>query len=389
MRLRSKSAKIHNISEDDICIAPVWSDIPRNPVFYPPITRKDTPIDTTYDSAANTGSESKSGRLMTRLRAILLSKPAAAQNNRRTMDFSNFKPQWYSTPSEASKPTARPRLVARSAVREESVLPDLFALADFVVPPRAQRTRKFTAPPSIRRRPTELHEDYKHRRQHRTALTASVYLPQTSSRYSGLPGADCFEDLGHGFASDLLSFAPQMNGTARTTATPMPSRSIDERDDCACSHRDSNSSDSTAILSPPIPEHSTSAHKDASTLPGGIQAPRISYSPSQRTLQAADCNCDCAFDHPGYGCAENFSDMLALQSLDAHESCTFGRRPHSEGFSQHSHALGLDAGLSDGFVEHVALARNYRAMCIRTSCAESELVKTPFDLAKMLPNTPQ
>ncbi|KAJ1807684.1 hypothetical protein LPJ77_002860 [Coemansia sp. RSA 2523] len=387
MRLRSKSAKIHCISEDDICIAPVWPSIPRNPVFYPPTALKNAHIDKVANSKAKADVEGKSNRLLARLRAIILPKNATATNNRRTLDSYDFKQQQYSAPSEDCKPAARPRLIARSAVREESILPDLFALADFGFATRTEKHRTYTAPLNVRRRPTESFVEAKHRRQHRAALTASVYVSQTSSRCSALPSADRFEDLGRFFGTGPQPFAPRTDSTIKRAATPMPMRAIDEHDDCAGSPRDSNSSDSTAILSPEASEHSPSERNDLSIRSGATQAPRISYSSSQHTLRAAGCNC--AFDHPGYVCAENFLDMMTQQSLDALESCSSSRRPRSQGVSDHAHFPVADAGLGDGFMEHAALARSYRAMYIRTSCAESELVKTPFDLAKMLPDTPQ
>ncbi|KAJ2417990.1 hypothetical protein IWW41_006444, partial [Coemansia sp. RSA 2522] len=233
MRLRSKSAKIHCISEDDICIAPVWPSIPRNPVFYPPTALKNAHIDKVANSKAKADVEGKSNRLLARLRAIILPKNATATNNRRTLDSYDFKQQQYSAPSEDCKPAARPRLIARSAVREESILPDLFALADFGFATRTEKHRTYTPPLNVRRRPTESFVEAKHRRQHRAALTASVYVSQTSSGCSALPSADRFEDLGRFFGTDPQPFAPRTDSTIKRAATPMPMRSIDEHDDCA------------------------------------------------------------------------------------------------------------------------------------------------------------
>ncbi|KAJ1836287.1 hypothetical protein LPJ63_000424 [Coemansia sp. RSA 2711] len=393
MRLRSKNASIHSIAEDDISFVPVWSDIPRNPVFYPPTYTESLAIPKpSATSNVTATSDSKPVRLLTRLRAMLLPKAAGSPESRRAQDSRDHQqaPQRFSTPSNAHKLANRPpRLEARSAVREDSISPDLFALADLGFASRT-KSRKLTELPPVLRRPTESHADAKRRRQHRAALTASVYLPpssQPSTRHFTLPANSHFADLTHLFESEPLPSTPHSDDTVRTAVPPLPVQSADEPDEYACTHRNSNSSDSTAILSPAVPEPSTTKHRAASTLSGGSQAPRISYSPSQRTLSAADC--DCAYDHAGFMCAEHFLEMLTAQGLDAVESHESGRRPYSESFSEHAHISGSSTGRSDGFVEHVALARSYRAMHIRTSCADAELVKTTFDLAKLLPNTPQ
>ncbi|KAJ2847935.1 hypothetical protein IWW36_003593 [Coemansia brasiliensis] len=370
MRFRSKSTKIHSISKEDIYLASGWSSIPKNPVFYPPTAANANAADNFISE-----SESRSSRLLGRLRAMLLPKGSETNstmvnfNLRNTLKPQDYKQQRHSTPSDMNKAKPRPRLVARSAVREDSILPDLFALAELGVGPQGQRPLKDTF---VQRTPAGLLADAKRRRQkrRRTALTASVYMPpKTSSRYSLIADGDLFGDLG------LLSLTPPFS---QTTSTAASRRHASERH---YNHRKSNSSDSTAILSPvsPSQQHIPAEYENTSILSTSTRVPRTSYPSSQHTLDEAD-QCNCAFDHTGYMCTDYLLELLEQQDFNSTDTEPSGQR---------SSARYSDIGMNDGFVEHVALARSYRAMYIRTSCAEPELVKTTFDLAKLLPNTPQ
>ncbi|KAI9472607.1 hypothetical protein LPJ78_003772 [Coemansia sp. RSA 989] len=366
MRFRSKSTRIHSISKDDIYLASDWSSIPKNPVFYPP-TSANAATNDDFDSE----SESKSSRLLGRLRAMLLPKGGEANsamanfNRRNTLKSQECRQQRHSSPS-MSKAKPRLRLVARSAVREDSILPDLFALAELGALPQSQQPLENTF---VQRTPAELLADAKRRRQkrRRTALTASVYMPPKTSRYSLTADGDLFGSFGP------LSLTPPFN---QTTSTAASRRYASEN-----YHRKSNCSDSTAILNPASPsqQHSPAEHESTSILSTSTRVPRKSYSSSQHTLDEAN-RCNCVFDHTGYMCTDYLLEQLDRQDFDSTDADPSGQRPST----RHS-----DIGMNDGFVEHFALARSYRALYIRTSCAEPELVKTTFDLAKLLPNTPQ
>ncbi|KAJ2449559.1 hypothetical protein EV183_004836 [Coemansia sp. RSA 2336] len=367
MRFRSKSTKIHSISKDDIYLASGWSSIPKNPVFYPP-TATDVAIADDFGSE----SESKSSRLLGRLRAMLLPKGSepngtmASYNRRSTHKFQEYRQQRHSSPS-TNKAKPRPRLVARSAVREDSILPDLFALAELGAVSQSQPPLENTF---VQRTPAELLADAKRRRQkrRRTALTASVYMPPKTSRYSLIADGDLFGSFGP------LSLTPPFSQTASSTTASR--RYVSDN-----YHRKSNCSDSTAIFSPASPRRQSSPveHENTSILSTSTRVPRKSYSSSQHTLDETD-RCNCVFDHAGYMCTDYLLELLDQQGFGSADTEPSEQRPPT----RHS-----DTGMNDGFVEHFALARSYRAMYIRTSCAEPELVKTTVDLAKLLPNTPQ
>ncbi|KAJ1732990.1 hypothetical protein LPJ61_001778 [Coemansia biformis] len=76
-------------------------------------------------------------------------------------------------------------------------------------------------------------------------------------------------------------------------------------------------------------------------------------------------------------------------AYDVFDDCAASRRPYSEGFSEHMH-VAAGGGLGNGLCVGPAAAPDaQRAMYLRSSYAESELVKSTFDLAKLLPSAPQ
>ncbi|ORX73608.1 hypothetical protein DL89DRAFT_263652 [Linderina pennispora] len=92
-------------------------------------------------------------------------------------------------------------------------------------------------------------------------------------------------------------------------------------------------------------------------------------------------------------------ELVGMPLLETHEGLgtmlrvtKSVRRPYSEDFLQHARiTMGTSLGLSveESLYEVVCGSSHQREMYIRNSCADSGLVKSTFDLAKLLPATPQ
>ncbi|KAJ2613576.1 hypothetical protein H4S08_002125 [Coemansia sp. RSA 1365] len=172
--------------------------------------------------------------------------------------------------------------------------------------------------------------------------------------------------------------------TPLTPSLPSPISQYDKRSIFGCTHGDSSSFDSTTTLSltPQVISPVTTVSEDTN-------APRISYSPSQRTLGTVDCGC--ASDAAVCTCAEDLLGMMPLSGFSIIEDSAMVRRPRSAGFSEHALFDACNVSLSDRdlLADPLGLCSGQRPLYMRTSCSESELVKSTFDLAKLLPNAPQ
>ncbi|KAJ1724031.1 hypothetical protein LPJ53_001668 [Coemansia erecta] len=226
---------------------------------------------------------------------------------------------------------------------------------------------------------------------------------------------------------DTLHFAPHpadtpascLQGVARSQSMTMPSRhpGLMDRLEPVVEHvsgfRASHGSEFTAIPDADTStdeEHLCGEYDDASessdtddiirayldrcddTDSDDMSGPRASYSPSQRTLRAAESYLD------GYvGSVKADTDQaecppMTMSELDIFDSLSRSvRRPHSERFPDRVEVTGSDLVFyhRDDLDMFPELSNGQRAMYIRTSCADSDLVKSTFDLAKLLPSAPR
>ncbi|KAJ2159959.1 hypothetical protein GGF46_002623 [Coemansia sp. RSA 552] len=385
MRFSGKvHSRIHTIGDNDICLGPGLASLPRNPVFYPPTSsEKNLSVSSEVVPPAAATKDGRPARLISRLRTLFTPKGDRAALHADSHSPSDKRRSALGDTAQAlprAKQRPRQRLVARSPQRESSAFPGLGDLAELGIISRAYQTRTQTHMPAGRpkaqRSPTD-GQVYAKRRC-RAALTASVFMPldeQVAQSQSLLTRAVSLMPTPRQLPSPLQSEYDCAQG--EYNSVPSEYNNVPSEYDCVpgeyssvqC-HRDSSSSDSTAIPDPPQAGMPNIALGPADT-------PRTLYSPSQRTLGATDCDYQLL--------------VLPGQSLDVFESCSAARRPYSEGFSEHAHVPlgGICAGDDAFLLSQMDLDGYQRTMYMRASCAESELVKTTFDLAKLLPSAPQ
>ncbi|KAJ2889923.1 hypothetical protein GGI21_006376 [Coemansia aciculifera] len=116
---------------------------------------------------------------------------------------------------------------------------------------------------------------------------------------------------------------------------------------------------------------------------------QIRSSPSQQTL-GLDLSALRVYND-----ADLFLDFplprLPRLDIDVFEASRAARRPYSEGFAEQAQIPECDCAFCDNCDSASLLSThsNQRAMYIRNSCAEAGLVKSTFDLVKLLPSAPQ
>ncbi|KAJ2797715.1 hypothetical protein H4R21_004209, partial [Coemansia helicoidea] len=156
----------------------------------------------------------------------------------------------------------------------------------------------------------------------------------------------------------------------------------------ARSHSGSGSSGSTAAPSLAPLASSPSDNEASSMLSGRTRAQRLSFSPSRQTLAAATYACCCG--PAEYICPELPLHAPPAAGYDVFDGYEAARRPFSAGFPEHAHFPGGGTGHGAGpCVGLAAFPDAQRAVYMRSSCADSELVRSTFDLAKLLPSAPQ
>ncbi|KAJ2387631.1 hypothetical protein GGI05_004025 [Coemansia sp. RSA 2603] len=227
--------------------------------------------------------------------------------------------------------------------------------------------------------------------------------------------------------NNTLHFAPHptdtpascLQGVARSQSMTMPSRHpglmhrLEPMDEQVSGSRTSHGSDFTAIPDADMSTNEThlcgeydddSEDSDTDDIirtylglcvdtdSDDVDGARASYSPSQRTLRATESYIDEYADS-----VKTDADLIACSHMAMSEIDIFAtlsrsvRRPHSERFPNRvtpsdSELLCYHRNELDMFPE---LSSGQRAMYIRTSCADSDLVKSTFDLAKLLPSAPR
>ncbi|KAJ1906017.1 hypothetical protein LPJ81_001593 [Coemansia sp. IMI 209127] len=160
-------------------------------------------------------------------------------------------------------------------------------------------------------------------------------------------------------------------------------------------HRDSRGSETTAVL---VEIESTGNHLCDLEQPS-LSPPKQSKtsSPSQKTLSEA-CTSSEEFISNAFAASMLTEypqlDMAFDKELDVFHTFSNSRRPYSEGFPEKSPSVETSkpsalSGNRNISRIVVPVINSQWAMYARSSYAESGLVKSTFDLAKMLPSAPQ
>ncbi|KAJ2891348.1 hypothetical protein IWW38_003658, partial [Coemansia aciculifera] len=137
MWLRHKlSEQSRSFSNSQNQAAGEWQDIPKNPVFYPPTPKKELETAPAEKPSPAANDPSRPSRLISRLKTIFVPKSSALSSDSQAATKHNL--EWLGSGSQHSlrRQTSKlgtfrkSKLVARSPVREDSISPDLRALAD-------------------------------------------------------------------------------------------------------------------------------------------------------------------------------------------------------------------------------------------------------------------
>ncbi|KAJ1826348.1 hypothetical protein LPJ56_002222 [Coemansia sp. RSA 2599] len=425
-----------------------WSSIPKNPVFYPPTPKKEQRSAAAHIHESPVVPQRKrSEKLLSRIKTMFVPRSASASEAEQHSPSAAFGQADADSNMNKLRAFHRSRLVARSPLREDTISPDLRALADIQFLPSPTKL-----PPDHKGSPHALYSSTKfYGRKKRSALSRlqfarSVYSPRAVSyqHASLFAGADCVDyDEASALVRDSLLFAP--HPTATPGSFPAASRSLSLKapsrhsslmhtlprglDASASEHlyprfRTSRGSEFTAIpddaetdddsyvcggLAPADDtndDECISANSDLSGHPickderndfgtdgasVDMVEPRISCSPSQQTLHTVEDFLDAYID------SVKTDASLGLMQIARAEADVFdsfsraARRPLSERFADSAGAANCDSVFCHGNELDLlpGLSGSQRAMYMRSSCADSDLVKSTFDLAKLLPSAPK
>ncbi|KAJ2492714.1 hypothetical protein IWW37_001160 [Coemansia sp. RSA 2050] len=436
MWLRHKlGEQSRNFSNGQSLTADEWRNIPRNPVFYPPTPKKEHGAELAEKPLA-TDDRSRPGRLMSRLKTIFVPKSSAA-----VFDSQSHSKQYVTRLGAGSRNSLRrqpsklgafrrSKLVARSPVREDSISPDLRALADSDRIPSPTKGGEHSFPLDLIYSPAAIFVRSERRSPRRVHTVTTAYSPSLGARtgrsYSRSPGyasnRSC--DRVDGRNEDYCMFKyerhptspiPYSQSVARSLSLDMPSfqpMPVEEPqhfslNDPSRGSRSSQVSESTAIAGMDITSQLVDTGSQVSVLLASESSTqqllcepkteaicefssRIHCSPSLQTLglglrapNVMYSDVDLYLDFP--------LPSLPRLGIDVFETSRSGRRPYSEGFAEHTQVPECDCAFCDN-CDSDSLAStpsNQRAMYIRSSCAEAGLVKSTFDLVKLLPSAPQ
>ncbi|KAJ2600029.1 hypothetical protein H4R99_003474, partial [Coemansia sp. RSA 1722] len=208
-----------------------WSNIPKNPVFYPPTPKKEQRTAATHiHESPVVPQQKRSGKLLSRIKTMFVSKSASA-----------LESEQYLQPNAVDKADAdeklaklrafrRSRLVARSPLREDSISPDLRALADIQFLPSPTKL-----PPNHKGSPHAVYSSTMfYGRKKRSALNRmhfarSVYSPRAVSCQHALfvDGEDHSGfSMDSALVCDSLLFAPHPTTLAGSFPTATRSLSL-------------------------------------------------------------------------------------------------------------------------------------------------------------------
>ncbi|KAJ1644281.1 hypothetical protein LPJ64_004032 [Coemansia asiatica] len=438
-----------------------WSSIPKNPVFYPPTPKKEQRSAAAHIHESPVFPQRKrSEKLLSRIKTMFVSRAASALDSEQHPSSTAIGQA--ETDSNIAKLRAfrRSRLVARSPLREDTISPDLRALADIQFVPSPTKL-----PPDHKGSPHALYSSTKfYGRKKRSTLNIlhfakSVYSPRAvSCQHALFASEDCSSyNASSAQVYDSLLFAPHPTTPAglfptasRSLSLKTPSRHSSlmmhtlsrglveasasehlypqfrisreseftaipddmeiDNNSYLCGDELSTSNDSNydanndcRSINKDLGGHTVckDARNDYSKNSGAAQAsaraaadtaePRISCSLSQRTLHMVESFLDAYMDTAK---ADASPSLIQIARADADVFDSFSRaarRPQSERFADSAGAFDCDSVfLYGGELDPLSgLPGSQRAMYMRSSCADSDLVKSTFDLAKLLPSAPK
>ncbi|KAI7833844.1 hypothetical protein BX661DRAFT_177663 [Kickxella alabastrina] len=411
--------KIGNIQSDVIPtrLNPEQTDIPKHPVFYPP-TPKNTRFTTAIGEQPAGTEQRKSIKLLFRLKTIFLPKGSLAQITQR-------RPHSSGTQQEAARCESklrvlrRSRLIARSPVREESISPDLHVLAEIECVPRpSQCSGEYYGSPHTLYSSTTFYPRPEHHLLKKSHFTKSVCSPRDAAAFRRSLPADqdfyCSENS-NGNKSELscnesmteplsIGLTGSFGCTPRSTSLHLPTRRASlmyplQENNSACAKysvfgsRAFRGSGCTTILN--VETHTAnlcdgiiSSSSDIST--GSVNI-GISPRPSQQTCDAVESLLDERVLSTKTMQPFIQSPAGAKPYIKAPRSLSpAAHRPYSEIFLNNNSIV--DKGFARRHVHDMGLVPGYlngnQTMCIHSACADSSLVQSSFDLAKLLPNAP-
>ncbi|KAJ2323835.1 hypothetical protein GGI00_005510 [Coemansia sp. RSA 2681] len=313
------------------------------------------------------------------------------------------------------------KLVARSPVREDSISPDLRALADSDRIPSPIKGGEYSFPLDVAYSPAAIFAQIKQRSPRRIHTLTSAYSPPQGAR----TGRSYTRSSGHSFGrspsrcspdnvanrnEEYCSFmcaphpsspSPCLQSFSRSLSLdmpsfqPMPLRQQQQQqhlslfNDPGQGCRLSQASESTVIAVLDTLSQLAETDSQVSDLMSNESSSRIPCSPSQQTL-GLDLSAlrvyndsDLYLDFP--------LPRLPRLDIDVFEASRAARRPYSEGFAEQAQMSECECAFCDSCdsASLMSTPSNQRAMYIRNSCADAGLVKSTFDLVKLLPSAPQ
>ncbi|KAJ2813355.1 hypothetical protein H4S07_000745 [Coemansia furcata] len=323
----------------------------------------------------------------------------------------------------------RSKLVARSPVREDSISPDLRALADSDRIPSPTRGGEYNFPLDAVYSPAAIFGQAERRSPRRMHTVTTAYSPSQGARmgrsYSRSPGYLSSrspnqvdrrnEDYcAFTYTHHLASPTPYSRNIARSLSLDMPSfqpMPVQQQqhhlllNDTSRRSRSSQASESTAIAAIDAMSQLIEAGSQVSVLLANESSPQVLCESKSRTTGEFNSRIQCSpsLQTLGlglravevYDAADLYLDFplpsLPRLGIDVFEASRAERRPYSEGFAEHTQMAECDCAFCDNCdsASLASIPSNQRAMYIRSSCAEAGLVKSTFDLVKLLPSAPQ
>ncbi|KAJ2044198.1 hypothetical protein H4S04_006348 [Coemansia sp. S16] len=434
MWLRHKlSEQSRNFSSGQSQTADEWRNIPKNPVFYPPTPKKERGA-ALVDESPVTNDRSRPGRLMSRLKTIFVPKNSTFNLDSQPDSKQRVERQGAggqnSLHRQPSKLGAfrRSKLVARSPVREDSISPDLRALADSDRIPSPIKGGEYSFPLDAIYSPAAIFAQADKRSPRRMHTVTTAYSPSLGARtgrsYSRSPvylsnrspgrvdrrdedyctfmyahqspsPVPCSQNVARSFSLDMPSFQP----------IPLQQQQHLSLNDSTRGSRSSQVSESTAIAAIDTMSQLLESGSQVSLLLANASSSQVLCESQSRTTCEFSSRIECSPSLQAFGLGlralnmYNAADMyldfplpsMPRLELDVFEASRAARRPYSEGFAEHAQMTECDCAFCDN-CDSASLAStpsNQRAMYIRSSCADAGLVKSTFDLVKLLPSAPQ
>ncbi|KAJ2740728.1 hypothetical protein GGI20_005650 [Coemansia sp. BCRC 34301] len=425
MWLRHKlSEQSRNFSSNPSQVASEWQGIPKNPVFYPPTPKKERGAALADEPSSTTNDRSRPSRLMSRLKTMFVPKASVPSYDDQAAGKQSVERlgagSQHSLRRQTSKIGAfrKSKLVARSPVREDSISPDLRALADSDRIPSPAKGGEYSFPLDGLYSPADFFAQAKQRSPRRVhTVTPAAYSPPRGARtgrsYTRSPGRSFSRSPSHCsphnptnnneeyctflYAPHPSSPSPFAQSISRSLSLDMPSFQPmplhqqqhlslnDSNQGC----RSSQASESTVIAVLDTLSQLAETDSQVDGLMPNEPRSRMPYSPSQQTL-GLDLSALRVYND-----ADLYLDFplprLPRLEIDVFEASRAARRPYSEGFAEQAQMAECDCAFCDN-CDSASLAStpsNQRAMYIRNSCADAGLVKSTFDLVKLLPSAPQ